>query len=204
MEPRWVTILPQEEAQPRARAGHFGASGWVRGKPPSRGHTPIAINPVFPLGIANSVWEAEEPNICLVRDPEGLGSLVRARRKAARLTQAQAAGLAGVGNRFLSELERGKKTLELGLVLQVLERLGFEVAVAPRGTNLFGRLTAETTSRRGAEGAARQGSSETRASQVRPRAKGGEPTPTKARPEHAESATRARAKKKPKRDRRGG
>ena len=32
------------------------------------------------------------------------------------LTQAQAAGLAGVGNRFLSELERGKSTVELGRV----------------------------------------------------------------------------------------
>lgn len=69
----------------------------------------------------------------LVRDPSQLGQLVRARRKAAGLTQAQAAGLAGVGNRFFSELERGKATLELGLVLKVLERLGLELRIAPRG-----------------------------------------------------------------------
>lgn len=69
-----------------------------------------------------------------VRDSVALGALVRARRKAAGLTQAQAAGLAGVGNRFFSELERGKATLELGLVLQVLDRLGLELTVAPRGS----------------------------------------------------------------------
>ncbi|MBK8010795.1 MAG: helix-turn-helix transcriptional regulator [Deltaproteobacteria bacterium] len=75
--------------------------------------------------------------VTIVRNPETLGEIVRAKRKAARLTQAQAAGLAGVGNRFFSELERGKRSLELGLVLQVLERLGLELAVAPRGPNLF-------------------------------------------------------------------
>lgn len=68
----------------------------------------------------------------LIREPRQLGAIVRARRKAAKLTQAQAAGLAGVGNRFFSELERGKPTLELGLVLKVLERFGLEVMISPR------------------------------------------------------------------------
>lgn len=44
-----------------------------------------------------------------------------------------AAGLAGVGTRFLGDLERGKPTVRLGLALQVLERLGLEVRIAPRG-----------------------------------------------------------------------
>jgi y4mF family transcriptional regulator len=74
--------------------------------------------------------------ITIVSGPESIGALVRARRKAAGLTQAQAAGLAGVGNRFLSELERGKKTLEFARMLQVLERLGFDLAVVPRGVKL--------------------------------------------------------------------
>lgn len=72
----------------------------------------------------------------MVRGVETIGALVRARRKAAGLTQARAAGLAGVGIRFMSELERGKKTLELGLVLEVLERMGFELAIVPRGARL--------------------------------------------------------------------
>lgn len=79
-----------------------------------------------------------------VRSAETIGAFVRARRKAAGLTQAQAAGLAGVGNRFFSELERGKQTVALDRVLQVLERLGLELTVAPRGARLFaGRSEAE-------------------------------------------------------------
>ena len=61
-----------------------------------------------------------------------LGQLVRRRRKESGLTQADAAGLVGVGPRFLGELERGKPTLELGKVLQALERLGLEIAVVRR------------------------------------------------------------------------
>lgn len=62
-----------------------------------------------------------------------LGALVRRKRKEVGVLQAEAAALAGVGTRFLSELERGKETAELGKALQVLERLGLEVRVTPRG-----------------------------------------------------------------------
>lgn len=40
-----------------------------------------------------------------------LGQLVRQRRQAVGLTLRDAAGMAGVGVRFLSELERGKATM---------------------------------------------------------------------------------------------
>ena len=66
-----------------------------------------------------------------------IGALVRERRKAAKMTQAQAAGLASVGTRFLSELERGKETVELDKVLLVLRRLGFELVIAPRGSPIL-------------------------------------------------------------------
>ena len=62
-----------------------------------------------------------------------IGRLVRARRKKSGVTQEQAAALMGVGVRFLSELERGKETAELGKVLRVLERIGLELWIAPRG-----------------------------------------------------------------------
>ena len=57
---------------------------------------------------------------------------MRKHRKAAGVTQAEAAGLCGVGVRFMSELERGKETAEVGRVLQVLDRLGLELRVVPR------------------------------------------------------------------------
>jgi len=58
--------------------------------------------------------------------------MVRAVRLEAGIDQAKAAGLAGVGTRFLGDVERGKPTLRLGLVLQVLERLGLELTIARR------------------------------------------------------------------------
>ena len=65
--------------------------------------------------------------------PDALGGLIRRKRRESGVDQARAAGLAGVGIRFLSELERGKPTVELGKVLKVLERLGLEVWILPRG-----------------------------------------------------------------------
>lgn len=67
-----------------------------------------------------------------VSGPADVGKLVRRRRKEFGATQARAAGLANVGVRFLSELERGKPTVELGKALQVLRRLGLDVTVVPR------------------------------------------------------------------------
>lgn len=65
-----------------------------------------------------------------IKNTRELGALIRKRRKAIGLTQLDAAGLCGVGERFLSELERGKSTASLGKALQVLHRLGFSVSIA--------------------------------------------------------------------------
>ncbi|HSH27399.1 MAG TPA: type II toxin-antitoxin system Y4mF family antitoxin [Wenzhouxiangella sp.] len=61
-----------------------------------------------------------------------LGELVRDQRKSLGLTQVEAAGLCGVGERFLRELEHGKPTLELGRVLQVFDGLGIELNAMAR------------------------------------------------------------------------
>ena len=42
-------------------------------------------------------------------------------------------GMAGVGVRFLSELERGKPTLQIGLAIAVLQLFGLELYVRARG-----------------------------------------------------------------------
>lgn len=67
-----------------------------------------------------------------VADAIQIGQLVRQRRKDAGLTLKDAAALSGVGVRFLSELERGKPTLQLGLVIRVLQLFGLELHVEPR------------------------------------------------------------------------
>jgi len=61
-----------------------------------------------------------------------LGGLVRDQRKSFGLTQVEAAGLCGVGERFLRELEHGKSTLEIGRVLRVLSSLGIELTARVR------------------------------------------------------------------------
>lgn len=64
-----------------------------------------------------------------------IGRLVRERRKQAGLTLKDAAGIAGVGVRFLSEFERGKPTLQIGKVIEVLQLFGLELHVVRRGAS---------------------------------------------------------------------
>ncbi|PCI37512.1 MAG: transcriptional regulator [Rhodospirillaceae bacterium] len=53
-----------------------------------------------------------------------LGHVVRDVRKEQGLTQEDLAGMTGVGRRFVSDLEQGKETAQLGKVLLVLGVLG--------------------------------------------------------------------------------
>jgi y4mF family transcriptional regulator len=68
-----------------------------------------------------------------IHTPEDLGKVIRARRKQAGVTQAELAGLAAVGTRFVGDVEGGKPTAELGKVLRLLDRLGLRVAIVERG-----------------------------------------------------------------------
>jgi HTH-type transcriptional regulator / antitoxin HipB len=55
---------------------------------------------------------------------ESIGAFVRERRESNQLTQRELAELAGVGVRFVSELERNKPTLCMGKVDAVLAVFG--------------------------------------------------------------------------------
>ena len=61
-----------------------------------------------------------------------LGRLLREHRKSRGLTLDTVSGLSNVGVRFLSEVERGKPTAEIGKVLKVLGTLGLEIGLRPR------------------------------------------------------------------------
>jgi len=56
-----------------------------------------------------------------------LSEFVKEKRSLAKLTQPEMAEKAGVGLRFVRELEQGKETLRLDKVNQVLQLFGFEV-----------------------------------------------------------------------------
>jgi len=69
-----------------------------------------------------------------ITDTTALGKAIRRQRKSMGLTQLDAAGLCGVGERFLSELERGKQSASLGKALQVIRRLGLRVILTDQRT----------------------------------------------------------------------
>jgi y4mF family transcriptional regulator len=60
-----------------------------------------------------------------------LSTFLKQQRAAAGLTQVQVAEKAGVGLRFIREMERGKETLRLDTVNQVLSLFGYEVGAVP-------------------------------------------------------------------------
>lgn len=62
-------------------------------------------------------------------DIKSVGIIVRRERKRAGLRQDELAGAAGVGTRFIVELEAGKPTLQTGKLLRVLDTLGIKVTL---------------------------------------------------------------------------
>jgi len=55
---------------------------------------------------------------------EAVGKRIRELRRAQGITQAQLAGLANTGIRFIGDLENGKETCHIGKMLRVLSALG--------------------------------------------------------------------------------
>ncbi len=111
---------------------------WSRraiGKSPHKGGNSVKIsragNPVglrrrlraiFPLG---KYMAKRSPT------PAEIGDVIRATRKAAGLRQDELAGAAGVGLRFVVDLEAGKTTAQIGKALQVLSALGCSIDITP-------------------------------------------------------------------------
>jgi len=63
--------------------------------------------------------------------PQQIGELIRTTRLNLGVTQAQLAFTAGIGLRFVAELEKGKPTCELGKTLQTLATLGIDISLNP-------------------------------------------------------------------------
>ncbi len=61
--------------------------------------------------------------------PGDLGTIVRTARKTQNLRQDELAGAAGVGLRFIVDLEAGKPTAQIGKTLQVLQALGCSIQI---------------------------------------------------------------------------
>lgn len=73
---------------------------------------------LLPLGIAPIA----------VRTASDIGQLVRRRRVELGLTQQEVATSARTGRRFVSELEDGKETAQIGKILHILSDLGIALS----------------------------------------------------------------------------
>lgn len=65
-----------------------------------------------------------------------LSVFVKEKRRLAGLTQPELAEKAGVGLRFVRELEQGKNTLRLDKVNQVLQLFGHQLGPVPMNRNI--------------------------------------------------------------------
>jgi len=66
-----------------------------------------------------------------------LSEFVKEKRNTARLTQPELAEKAGVGLRFVRDLEQGKETVRLDKVNQVLQLFGYEVGAVLANRNMI-------------------------------------------------------------------
>ena len=62
--------------------------------------------------------------------PAELGRFVKKERKAMGLTQAELALTSGTGMRFISDLENGKPTCQIGKTLTVIKTLGLRLTLS--------------------------------------------------------------------------
>ena len=70
-----------------------------------------------------------------VSDAKELGWVIRARRKDLHYTQAFLADYTGLSVSFISDLERGKQTCEIGKTLYLISILGLDVEIEGRGAD---------------------------------------------------------------------
>jgi y4mF family transcriptional regulator len=74
-----------------------------------------------------------------LRTPADIGALIKDRRRAIGLDQAELAARIGVGRLWVNQVERGKPGASLGLVLRTLAALGLELSSAEHRSQIGGK-----------------------------------------------------------------
>ena len=64
-----------------------------------------------------------------------IGVIARTRRLELGMSQEKLADMSGNGTRFISELENGKKTMQIAKVLDILHFLGLDISISERSTD---------------------------------------------------------------------
>ena len=68
-----------------------------------------------------------------ITDTASLGNAIRSRRKELNYTQGYISEITGLSISFLSDLENGKPTAEIGKTIEVINLLGLDILVESRG-----------------------------------------------------------------------
>ena len=68
-----------------------------------------------------------------ITDAASLGNAIRLRRKELKYTQGYISEITGLSVSFLSDLESGKPTAEIGKTIEVINLLGLDIFVEVRG-----------------------------------------------------------------------
>ena len=68
-----------------------------------------------------------------ITDAVSLGNAIRSRRKELNYTQGYISEITGLSISFLSDLENGKPTAEIGKTIEVINLLGLDILVEARG-----------------------------------------------------------------------
>ena len=69
----------------------------------------------------------------IIYDMQDVGNIIKIKRTELGITQPQLADMCGNGTRFISDLENGKPTMQIGKVLDTLRVLGFDIVISDRG-----------------------------------------------------------------------
>jgi HTH-type transcriptional regulator / antitoxin HipB len=69
----------------------------------------------------------------MTSSPAELGPAIRRQRRRLSITQDDLAASIGVSRRVISQMENGKETVHVGIVLRSARAVGLNVGVEPRG-----------------------------------------------------------------------
>ena len=95
------------------------------------------LNRIKPYGEKCAIFAAYKPNgegmVDMITDSASFGQALRARRRELGYTQAFLSEASGLSVSFISDLENGKRTVELDKAIRLANLLGLDCSLTPRG-----------------------------------------------------------------------
>lgn len=92
---------------------------------------------IKPYGEVRTLFASNKPNgegmVDVITDSASFGQALRARRRELGYTQAFISEVSGLSISFISDLENGKRTIELDKAIRLANLLGLDCSLTPRG-----------------------------------------------------------------------